>query len=269
MVVDMKGSVKIALIIVGVIVILGLIFAAVYFNKLQTQDYKLNETNEENVNGQILEEIPEEYPLTQAIKDGCLVMGNRVYNMDSLNEFVENTRADNPNRQSDFLRIVMYTIEGDPVITELEYEKDGGYTLRTDNTRDAYGADPKVTVSSDIPSDIYTVELQEDGQAVNIVLQPKEGVSSEKYGPITIDGCSKEATIYGTAPTFEGEVTEVNDKSIVVKTDDQNLGDAVSVEVENAADYKVGDRVKVTYTGTVLETYPAQVYVVDVEKHQE
>ena len=43
MVVDMKGSVKIALIIVGVIVILGLIFAAVYFNKLQTQDYKLNE----------------------------------------------------------------------------------------------------------------------------------------------------------------------------------------------------------------------------------
>ena len=34
-------------------------------------------------------------------------------------------------------------------------------------------------------------------------------------------------------------------------------------------DYKVGDRVKVTYTGTVLETYPAQVYVVDVEKHQE
>ena len=64
-------------------------------------------------------------------------------------------------------------------------------------------------------------------------------------------------------------MTEVNDKSIVVKTDDQNLGDAVSVEAENAADYKVGDRVKVTYTGTVLETYPAQVYVVDVEKYQE
>ena len=85
----------------------------------------IEEIIEKNINEhELIENVPADYPMQQAIKDGCVVISNNaVFNKGRLDAFVINTSADNENRQSDFIRFVKYTIEGDPVITDLEYKK--------------------------------------------------------------------------------------------------------------------------------------------------
>ena len=45
----------------------------------------------------------------------------------------------------------------------------------------------------------------------------------------------------------------------------ENLGDKVSVS-KQGKDFEAGDTVRVIYTGLVMETYPAQINVISVEK---
>ncbi len=218
-----------------------------------------------------LEEIPQDYPMNQAIKDGCVVMSNNaVFNKSMLDSFIDNTNVNNKDRKSDFIRFVQYTIEGDAIITDLEYKADVGYILTTDNTRDAFGADTRVIKNSDIPSEFYTIDLVENEDFFDIVLQLTGKIDYEsnkkEYKPITVASYSKDSEIYGTAPSFIGEVTEINDKTIIVKTEEKNLGDAVSVKVENSKEYNIGDKVEVIYTGMVLESYPCQIYEIEVRK---
>ena len=218
-----------------------------------------------------LEEIPQDYPMNQAIKDGCVVMSNNaVFNKSMLDSFIDNTNVNNKDRKSDFIRFVQYTIEGDAIITDLEYKADVGYILTTDNTRDAFGADTRVIKNSDIPSEFYTIDLVENEDFFDIVLQLTGEIDYEsnkkEYKPITVASYSKDSEIYGTAPSFIGEVTEINDKTIIVKTEEKNLGDAVSVKVENSKEYSIGDKVEVIYTGMVLESYPCQIYEIEVNK---
>ena len=218
-----------------------------------------------------LKEIPQDYPMNQAIKDGCVVMSNNaVFNKSRLDSFIYNTNVNNKDRKSDFIRFVQYTIEGDAIITDLEYKAGLGYILTTDNTRDAFGADTKVITNSDIPSKFYTIDLVENDDFFDIVLQLTGEIDYEsnkkEYKPITVASYSKDSEIYGTAPSFIGEVTEINDKTIIVKTEEKNLGDAVSVKVDNPKEYSIGNQVEVIYTGTVLDTYPCQIYEIEVNK---
>ena len=218
-----------------------------------------------------LEEIPQDYPINQAIKDGCVVISNDVvFNKSKLDSFIDNTTVDNKDRKSDFIRFVQYTIEGDAIITDLEYKVEVGYILTTDNTRDAFGADTKVITNSDIPAEFYTIDLVEDKDFFDIVLLLTGEIDYEsnkkEYKPISVISYSKDSVTYDTAPSFIGKVTRVNDKSIIVKTEEKNLGDAVSVKVENPKEYSIGDRIEVIYTGTVLDTYPCQIYEIDVKK---
>ena len=230
---------------------------------------------ENNIDEQkLLEEIPQEYSMQQAIKDDCVVIvGNTVFNKSRLDSFITNTNANNENRKSDFMRIVKYTIEGDPIITDLEYSENDGYIMTYDNTRDAFGADTKVTTYDDIPSSIYTIDLVEDENLINIglVLQGIIDYDSDtkEYKPLLVANYSKDSTIYDTAPSFIGEVTDVNENVLTVKSEDENIGDAVLVSVEDAAEYKVGDKIEVFYTGMILETYPCQIYEIDVRKIDE
>ena len=223
----MKKGIKVLLIILGVIIILGLIFFAVDYSRVQRQEtpifcinyatandggtneylglgYKVidfnrlngydeikigswfmkyedfeneynyinNDKSDTNVKEQkAIEELPSDYPMEQAIKDGCVVISyNAVFNKSKLDSFIANTTANNENRQSDFIRIVQYTIEGDPIITDLEYRENLGYILTYDNTRDAFGADTKVTTYDDIPAEIYSIDLVEDENLINIEL---------------------------------------------------------------------------------------------------
>ena len=221
-----------------------------------------------------LEEIPQDYPINQAIKDGCVVISNNaIFNKNMLDSFIDNTTVDNRDRKSDFIRFVQYTIEGDAIITDLEYKVEVGYILTTDNTRDAFGADTKVITNSDIPAEFYTIDLVEDKDFFDIVLLLTGEIDYEsnkkEYKPISVISYSKDSVTYDTAPTFKGEVTKINDKSIIVKAEEKNLGDAVSVKVENSKEYRIGDKVEVIYTGIVLESYPCQIYEIDVKKISE
>ena len=235
----------------------------------------IEEIIEKNIDEQkLLEEIPQEYSMEQAIKDGCVVISNAVFNKDELDSFIANTTANNENRQSDFIRIVQYTIEGDPIITDLEYRKDLGYILTYDNTRDAFGADTKVTTYDNIPAEIYSIDLVEDENLINIELTLQGAIdydskSEKEYKPMTVANYPKEIETYDTAPSFIGEVTEVNEKTLLVNSEDKNIGDAVWVGVEDSSQYAVGDRIEVFYTGIVLESYPCQIYEIDVRKIEE
>ena len=231
---------------------------------------------ENNIDEQkLLEEIPQEYPMQQAIKDGCVVISyNAVFNKGKLDSFIANTTANNENRQSDFIRIVQYTTEGDPIITDLEYRENLGYILTYDNTRDAFGTDTKVTTYDDIPAEIYSIDLVEDENLINIELTIQglidyDSESKKEYNPMTVASYQKETETYDTAPSFIGEVTEVNEKTLLVNSEDKNIGDAVWVGVEDSSQYAVGDRIEVFYTGIVLESYPCQIYEIDVRKLEE
>ena len=219
-----------------------------------------------------LEEIPQEYPINQAVKDGCVVVSNNsVFNKSRLDSFITNTNANNENRKSDFIRIVKYTIEGAPVITDLEYKTGEGYKLTTDNTRDGYAVDTKVITNDQLPEKFYTIDLIEDGDLINIELALRGAIDfgtegKEEYKPIIVASYSKDSTTYDTAPSFIGEVTDVNEKVLMVKSEDKNIGDAVLVSVDDTSNYKIGDKIEVFYTGEVLETYPCQIYEIDVRK---
>ena len=218
-----------------------------------------------------LEEIPQDYPMNQAIKDGCVVMSNNaVFNKSMLDSFIDNTNVKNKDRKSDSIRFVQYTIEGDAIITDLKYKAGLGYILTADNTRDVFGADTKVIINNDIPSKFYTIDLVQNKDFIDIVLLLTGEIDYEsnkkEYKTITVASYSKDSEIYGTAPSFIGEVTEINDKTIIVKTEEKNLGDLVSVKVENSKEYSIGDKVEVIYTGMVLESYPCQIYEIEVRK---
>ena len=236
----------------------------------------IEEIIEKNIDEQkLLEEIPQEYSMEQAIKDGCVVISyNAVFNKSKLDSFIANTSANSENRQSDFMRIVQYTIEGDPIITDLEYRENLGYILTYDNTRDTFGVDTKVTTYDDIPAEIYSIDLVEDENLINIELTLQGAIdydskSEKEYKPMTVASYPKETETYDTAPSFIGEVTEVNEKTLLVNSEDKNIGDAVWVGVEDSSQYAVGDRIEVFYTGIVLESYPCQIYEIDVRKIEE
>ena len=131
-----------------------------------------------------LEDLPNEYSLEQAVKDGCFVITNKLYNKSKLDEFIKNTEINSENRKEDTIRIIKYTIEGDPIIIELSYRKDetnledtgsknkGMYVLKIDNTRDKFAteSDRKITVNEDIPGDIYGIMEKEEGEVVKVIL---------------------------------------------------------------------------------------------------
>lgn len=236
----------------------------------------IEEIIENNIDEQkLLEEIPQEYSMQQAIKDGCIVIvGNTVFNKGRLDSFITNTNANNENRRSDFIRIVKYTIEGAPVITDLEYKTGEGYKLTIDNTRDGYAVDTKVTTNDQLPEKFYTIDLIEDGDLINIELALRGAIDfetegKEEYKPIIVASYSKDSTTYDIAPSFIGEVTDINEKMLTVNSEDKNIGDAVWVSVDDTSEYEVGDKIEVLYTGIVLETYPCQIYEIDVRKVEE
>ena len=87
-------------------------------------------TEKENKNG---DDNSTEYSIEQAIQEGCFVItnDNKLYNKDKLDRFIKNTDINAKNRKEDKIKIVQYTKEGDPIITELSYQiKDETYLFK-------------------------------------------------------------------------------------------------------------------------------------------
>lgn len=245
-----------------------------------------NLPNTENVE---LENLPKEYSLQQAIKDECFVIANnKIYNKNRLDEFIKNTGVNSQNRKEDTVRIVEYTREGDPIITELSFKiKDETYILsgkpvnkttyilKRDNTRDRFAEEPKITVDEDIPGEIYTISLRESSEEIKLSLELTAEInyvstSSKIYD--SIDVCNYLAnTEVANSLYFYGKVIESKQNYIIVEPNEgeeiRKSADKISIGLGeyNDAIYEVGTNVKITYAGYVMESYPAQVDAIKIE----
>ena len=109
---------KLLIIVLVIIVIVGSIFIALNQqakkqtlnneNTLSNTESKLNATNETDKYGyKDLSELPKDYTIKQAIKDGCVVITNeKVFNKYRLDKFIENTEINAKDRKEDKIRIV-------------------------------------------------------------------------------------------------------------------------------------------------------------------
>lgn len=236
-----------------------------------------------------LENLPKEYSLEQAIKDECFIITNsKIYNKNKLDEFIQNTGVNSQNRKEDKIRIVEYTREGDPIITELSFKiKDETYILsgkpvnkttyilKRDNTRDRFAEEQKITVDEDIPGEIYTISLQETCEETKLSLELTALIqyvdeNAKVYN--SIDVCSYLPNVeVANSLYFYGKVIESKQNYIIVEPNEgeemRKSADKISIGLGeyNDAIYEVGTNVKITYTGYVMESYPAQVDAIKIE----
>lgn len=236
-----------------------------------------------------LENLPKEYSIEQAIKDECFIItNNKIYNKNKLDEFIQNTGVNSQNRKEDTIRIVEYTREGDPIITELSFRiKDETYILsgkpvnkttyilKRDNTRDRFAEEQKITVDEDIPGEIYTISLQEGCEETKLSLELTAQIqyadeNAKVYN--SIDICSYlPNTEVANLLYFYGKVIESKQNYIIVEPNEgeeiRKSADKISIGLGeyNDALYQVGTNVKITYTGYVMESYPAQVDAIKIE----
>lgn len=236
-----------------------------------------------------LENLPKEYSLEQAIKDECFIITNsKIYNKNKLDEFIQNTGVNSQNRKEDKIKIVEYTREGDPIITELSFKiKDETYILsgepvnkttyilKRDNTRDRFAEEQKITVDEDIPGEIYTINLRDVSEEIKLSLELTAEInyvstSSKIYD--SIDVCSYLPNVeVANLLYFYGKVIESKQNYIIVEPNEgeeiRKSADKISVGLGeyNDAIYEVGTNVKITYTGYVMESYPAQVDAIKIE----
>lgn len=109
-------------------------------NNISNNEVGANNSNSVDTKNAKLEDLPYNYTLEQAIKDGCLtIIPHSVYNKENLDNFIENTRKDAKNRIPDSIRIAATTIEGQLILYDLSYDGNN-YILKMDLTRDEYSA---------------------------------------------------------------------------------------------------------------------------------
>ena len=232
-------------------------------------------TNQIDTKNARLEDLPQNYTIEQAIKDGCFtVTYYAVYNKEYLDNFIENTKYDAQNRVESTIRIATTTVEGDLILYDLSYDGEN-YTLKSDYTRDNYMAEEnrKVVINDDIPGRFYTIDLRQDGEAITLELLLTAQVSQKEgekiYEDIYIVAYPSNTTVYQVAPVFRANVLEVYDNSILVEPIENGevLGDRVIVSSQGKK-FEVGDTVRVIFTGMVMESYPAQINEIIVEKFE-
>ena len=242
-------------------------------NNISYNEVGANTSNPVDTKNAKLEDLPYNYTLEQAIKDGCFtIIPHSVYNKENLENFIENTRKDAKNRIPDSIRIATTTIEGQLILYDLSYDGNN-YILKMDLTRDEYSAkeDRIIKTNSDIPGRFYSVALNKNDNSMslelNLFAEINQTSNEKNYEDIFIVSYPTSAKVYQIAPEFTAEVLEVFDNFMFVKPieNGENLGDKVSVS-KQGKDFDTGDTVKVIYTGMVMETYPAQINVIGVEK---
>lgn len=68
---------------------------------------------------------------------------------------------------------------------------------------------------------------------------------------------------------FYATVVEVYEKSVIVEpvegSRELNSSDKISIRIENTKEYPIGTKLKITYDGIIMETYPAQINEIKVE----
>lgn len=175
-----------------------------------------------------LENMPKEYSFDQALKDGCLIISYKnIYNKGMLDKFIENTGINSKNRIPDVLRVAQWTTEGDLILTDVEYTKEGKYKIRHDSTRDKFSReeDRVITTNDDFPGDFYGITEMENGDYIELTLALYALIdyvdeNSKIYEPYTIAMYPKTTIYHDSGETFIGEVLEVKENLFFVKPQD-------------------------------------------------
>lgn len=280
-------------IMIGILVLMAItIIGGVVFAKTEIWQKVRNVTTVETEKKQIVvDNSNEDYSLEKAIESGYFVIGhNKIYNKDKLDKFIENTSMNSKNRIEDSIKIIQYTTEGDPIITELSYKiKDETYLsngkpankttyiLKVDNTRDKWSVqeDRKITTNDDIPGNIYGITETKDGDRVSVDLLLYAEIdyideNVKRYEAINICSYPSNAK-QEEGLSFYGKVIESNQKYILVEPNEgeeiRKSADKIEISLgeNNDAIYKVGTNVKITYKGYVMESYPAKVEATNIE----
>jgi len=184
----MNKSIKIIVTIITVVILIILLGIMVFIsynnkilarNKININDIGIknsanNNTNENKEDKIALEKLPQEYSMIEAINDKCVinVHGGTIYNKDVLDRFIDNIKK----KKQDYIRCINYTVEGDMIITDVEFAGKDNFKVLEDSTRDKFG----VQVISNYKFKKLEVEEDEDGK--NIILKEKvEGNLDEFY----------------------------------------------------------------------------------------
>ncbi|OJF93087.1 DUF3221 domain-containing protein [Alkalibacterium sp. 20] len=71
-------------------------------------------------------------------------------------------------------------------------------------------------------------------------------------------------------PTFEGRIINVEESYIIVEPfEDEEIrrsGSEVSIRVEDDLNFQVGDEVRVTHDGPIMESFPLQINLIEIER---
>lgn len=104
------------------------------------------------------------------VEDKCYILGNSntVYHIEELDNFIKNVENDIP----DEIIIVQYTVEGQPILTNLEYTKDK-FILKIDNRRDGYATtEDRKIITNEYDKNQYTLVKSDT---------PKEQIKLKTY----------------------------------------------------------------------------------------
>lgn len=175
-----------------------------------------------------LEQLPKEYTFEQVLKDGCLIISyNNIYNKGMLDKFIENTGINSENRIPDILRVAQWTTEGDLILTDVEYTKEGKYKIRHDSTRDKFSReeDRIITTNDDFPGDFYGITETEEGEYIKLELALYAEIcyadpNTKIYEPYIFAMYPKTTIYHDSGETFIGEVLEIKENLFFVKPQD-------------------------------------------------
>lgn len=112
-----------------------------------------------------LELIPLDYDFSDMVDDGCYIVTNSnvVYNLKNLKNFISNVE----NNVKDKIRIIQYTIEGQPIITDLIYTKEK-FILKKDNRRDGFSVQQdRIIKVTEYDTALYELEISSDTRNIN------------------------------------------------------------------------------------------------------
>ena len=157
----MNKSIKIVIgILITVIVICGIIFA-IYYNKVpNNEEIKTTKIQQETEYKAKIEELPQNYSLINAMKDNCVISihGNKLYNGDELDRFLKNVKNNTP----DFIRCISFTIEGDMLIIDVNFEGSSTFWTCLDWTRDEWASKEDRTYKYGRFTKLVTDETEEE-----------------------------------------------------------------------------------------------------------
>ena len=187
------------------------------------------------------------------------ISNNSTENLLRLYQFVENTKYDSENRKEDEIRVITYTIEGDPIIKNVKFvmnDNESYYEITKDTTHDKFG-EQKIETKKYVSENPYTIRIIENNDyqevclaelpEINVVV-PKVSICSFKKDKMLIEKNSFIATIIEEEPTYlivepnDGEIEKLQSKTRKILIAGGEYRDYI---------YGVGRKVIITYDNKI------------------